>query len=64
MPKEPCAIPRCPRFATGRGMCNLHRREYEREASRRRFRITQGYDAAVARRDADPDYRYPKRGAT
>lgn len=36
MAKRPCAEPGCPRFATAKGRCDLHRRACERERSTRR----------------------------
>ena len=43
----------------------MHRRELERERSRKRRGgvKTQTQDELVAERDADPDYRYPRRKA-
>jgi 5-methylcytosine-specific restriction endonuclease McrA len=36
MPIKMCSEPRCPKFATSRGNCDEHRRQYERDRSRRR----------------------------
>jgi hypothetical protein len=36
MPRSPCLEAGCPNFATARGRCDEHRRELERERSRRR----------------------------
>lgn len=34
--RTPCNEPGCPRFSTGRGTCDEHRRKHERERSARR----------------------------
>jgi len=64
MPMRPCGTPGCPSYATAKGMCDFHRREKERERStERRGGYTRGpYANAVAARDADEGYSYPKRG--
>jgi hypothetical protein len=62
-PIKLCVEPRCDRPATSKGRCDLHRRERERKRSRKRRGglYGLGYNDTIAARDADPDYRYPRR---
>jgi hypothetical protein len=66
MPKRVCLEAGCPRFATAKGRCDRHRRQYERERStERRGGYTRGpLTDVVAARDADEDYRYPRKGGS
>jgi hypothetical protein len=56
-----CIEPKCGRYATAKGRCDLHRREMERERStRRRGGYARGpLTDVIAARDARD--RYPKR---
>jgi hypothetical protein len=63
MPKRLCSTAACGNYATAKGLCDLHRREKERNRSvERRGGYSRGpYKDATDARDADPDYHYPKR---
>jgi hypothetical protein len=63
MPMKPCLERGCPRAATAKGRCDLHRRAYERERSaRRRGGYTRGpFKDLTEARDADPDHTPTKR---
>ena len=52
--------------ATAKGRCDVHRRALERERSTARRSGYSGgpYGDVTAARDADADYRYPKRHPT
>jgi hypothetical protein len=62
MPKRVCIVPRCPNFATAKGMCDYHRRKKERERSvaRRGGYKVGPLTEVTAARDADPDYQPTK----
>jgi hypothetical protein len=56
----------CSRPATGKGRCDRHRRELDRNCSRDRGgglkRTADGYDQAVAARDREANCTYPAPG--
>jgi hypothetical protein len=62
--KRVCLQPRCANPVTAKGRCDQHRRELERERSRaRRGGLKRGpLTDVIEARDADRNYRYPKRG--
>lgn len=68
MPRKLCLEHQCPRPATWRGRCDIHRRKLERErsADRRGGYVNGPMVELTDARDADPGYRHPntKRGAS
>lgn len=59
MPTRLCSD--CNQPAVSRGRCDKHNRSIERNRSRDRRGSTNSYETTIAERDADPNYRYPRR---